>query len=357
MATYEELMLEMQRLRNPQSLISLPNARFTPSMNGSLVGGKTQPSTLDVLGLSKKTVASSNIKTPTTNLGIGGLKAVGGNVTGSNPMLNTAIRSTPNVSATATQDIGRGTQAAGGAGGVGGFLGSAQGLSSIVSLVNTGVNVATSIIGANAAKKMKPFIASSPAAIEPELIKDNTAAVKAAAEGNITRAVNSQRDLDRRLGITNRGAVYLGKELEAKNNLASSLQQNRNQVNAQNAGIINQTRQFNKQLKTQVDLQNAQTINQFEQWKSGVVGAGYSNAMNAATQGTQAIFDNVQNYKQEQISNRAVAQKNVDDLKDAYIASIDTINYRIAKDEYIKARDAFEKNNPLPSQNIWRKQR
>lgn len=168
-------------------------------------------------------------------------------------------------------------------------------IASIVSGATGLAQVGTSIYGAIQANKMQPNLMSYSAPIEAKLIESNNAAIQSASEESIDKSIAGARDIDRRNGMDtgSRNSIYLSKELEANNQIASQLNQMDNQIKAQNAQIENQTKQFNRQTAMQSDQFNAQTQNQFNQWKSSIVGAGLNNATNGIYSSANAILNNM----------------------------------------------------------------
>lgn len=172
----------------------------------------------------------------------------------------------------------------------------------ILSGINTGVNAALGIYGAIQASKQKPVLASYQAPIEPDLIDDNTEAIKTAGEEKIDKAVNTSREQARRLGISDNTSI--GKETEALNQLSGQLAQYKSAIDAQNVGMKNQFKQYNDQAERQRGQFNAQTQNQFNIYQSQLMGQALSGVATNITSGMDAITHNL-NYRQV----KAEAQK------------------------------------------------
>lgn len=172
----------------------------------------------------------------------------------------------------------------------------------ILSGINTGVNAALGIYGAIQASKQKPVLASYQAPIEPDLVDDNTEAIKVAGEEKIDKAVNTSREQARRLGISDNTSI--GKETEALNQLSGQLAQYKSAIDAQNIGMKNQFKQYNDQAERQRGQFNAQTQNQFNIYQSQLMGQALSGVATNITSGMDAITHNL-NYRQV----KAEAQK------------------------------------------------
>ena len=184
--------------------------------------------------------------------------------------------------------------------------------------INTALNVGMGIYGAVQASKTKPSLAAYRAPIEPTLIEGQTESLKAAGKEAIDKSINTARAQQRRLGISDAGAL-VGKETEALNQLSAQLSQYRTQIDAQNAGTINQFIQGYDQAERQRGQFNAQTLNQDSVYKSQLVSGAISGIMQNLTTGANAIVNNM-NY--QQVKQDVQGQSEIERYMDIYQTAV-----------------------------------
>lgn len=187
--------------------------------------------------------------------------------------------------------------------------------------INAAANLATGIYGAIQASKMKPYVVAYQTPIEAPYVQSRTEAIKAGAEEGISKAINTSREQQRRLGIAD--STLVGKETEALNQLSGQLAQYRTGIDAENARLKAQTDQFNQQLRFQQGATNAGIYNQHQLYKNQIMSEALSGISTNLTSGLDAIAQNI-NY--EETRREAYKEKEKDRLYSIYNAAISSGN-------------------------------
>lgn len=184
-----------------------------------------------------------------------------------------------------------------------------NGVLNALNLANAGVAAGLGIYNASQINRLKEPAKIVAPELTPTLVRDRTASTMAAARDNIRTSGNTTREALMRSGRTEHIAGVTSAEMRAGNELASSVEQARNNIEATNVGILNRFKEINSSNNLNVSKMNSDIKNSFMQYKSGLLSQSLTSTVDN-------VMGNVAGVAQNEYRDSMVKKKEIQDLRD-----------------------------------------
>lgn len=217
-----------------------------------------------------------------------------------------------------------------------------NGVLNAINLANTGVAAGLGIYNASQINRLKEPTKIAAPELTPTLVRDRTASTIAAAKDNIRTSGNTTREALLRTGRAEHIAGVTSSEMRAGNELASSIEQTRNNIEATNVGILNRFKEINSSNNLNVSKINSDIKTSFMQYKSGLMSQSLTSTVDN-------VMGNVAGIAQNEYRDSMVKKKEIQDLQDKIdaidiaSATSDVSNAGYLKSMSLKLNDRLNK--------------